>query len=156
MKRIRLPIMHAVVLAMVAWMAFQFLVGCSEERTPSYAAMKQQAKAAIRDAGGGDALEIEAKFILSNFQVGSYWINTSDSGTNWPAITKLTFLLSPSKADSWVVKDQKNLPAHVVVRFGSHAKYAYVWIFDPAHVPLAKIKGAEHLSGAVYLSERNQ
>jgi hypothetical protein len=43
-----------------------------------------------------------------------------------------------------------------VIRFGSHAHYEYVWIFDPAHVPLGKIEGVEHLGGAVYLSEKNQ
>ena len=141
-----------VILAMVAWIALQFFVGCSEDRSRSNDDMKQQAETAIRDAGGADALEKKAKFILSNFQVGSDW------ETNCPAITKLDSLLNPPVKDSWVVVDEKNLPAlpaHVVVRFGSHAHYEYVWIFDPAHVPLEKIEGVEHLSGAVYLSERN-
>ena len=74
---------------MVAWVALQFLVGCSENRSQSNNDMKQQAETAIRDAGGVDALEKEAKFVLSNFQVGS------DSKTNCPAITKLNTLLTP-------------------------------------------------------------
>lgn len=138
------------ILAIVAWIALQFLVGCSEERLQSKDDMKQQAETAIRDAGGADALEKEAKFVLSNFQVGSDW------ETNCPVITRLNTLLSPYGHYPWVVVDQKNLPAHVVVRFGSHAYYEYVWIFDPARVPLEKIEGVEHLSGAVYLSESNQ
>ena len=140
------------IFAMVAWMALQFLVGCSEDRSRSNGDMKQQAETAIRGAGGVDALEKEAKFILSNFQVGSDW------QTNCPAITKLDSLLNPQDTDSWLRADQemlRALPAHVVVRFGSHAHYAYVWIFDPAHVPLEKIEGVEHLGGAVYLSEKN-
>lgn len=150
MKRIRLPIMHAIIVAMVAWIALQFLVGCSEHRSRSNDDMKQQAETAIKDVGGVDALEKEAKFILSSSQVGPDW------ETNCPAITKLDSLLSAYKMDSWVVMDQETLPAHVVVRFGSHAHYEYVWIFDPAHLPLGNMEGVEHLSGAVYLSESNQ
>jgi hypothetical protein len=146
MKQIFLPIF--------AWITLQFLVGCSENRSRSPDDMKQQAETAIKDMGGTDALEKEAKVILSNFQVGSDW------KTNCPAITKLDFLLNPQRGtDSWVRRDQEylpNLPAHVVIRFGSHAHYAYVWIFDPAHVPLGKIAGVEHLGGAVYFSEKNQ
>ena len=144
---------------MIAVIAFQFLVGCAGDRSQSNGDLKQQAETAIRDAGGTDALEKEAKFIVSNFRVESDWKTTSNSGSHCPAITKLHFLLSPDGHYPWVVADQanqKNLPAHVVVRFGSHAYYEYVWIFDPAHVPLEKIKGVEHLGGAVYLSEKNQ
>ena len=150
MKLIRLPTICTVV---VTWMFLQFLVGCSENPSRANGDMKQQAETAIRDAGGTDALEKEAKFILSNFQVGSDW------KTNCPAITKLDSLLNPQRGpDSWIRRDQeylRNLPAHVVIRFGSHAHYEYVWIFDPAHVPLEKIEGVEHLGGAVYLSQKN-
>ena len=142
------------ILAMVVLMAAMFLVSCSmEERPLSHSDLKQQAEAAIRDAGGADVLEKEAKFVLSNFQAGADW------ETNCPAVTKLDSLLNPVKGrDSWLRADQEMLravPAHVVVRFGSHAHYAYVWIFDPAHVPLGKIEEVEHLDGAVYLSEQN-
>ena len=139
---------------MVVLIAFMFLVGCSDGGRPlSHSDLKQQAEAAIRDAGGVDALEKEAKSVLTTFQVGSDW------ATNCPAITKLDSLLNPQHGpDSWVMRDQEylpNLPAHVVIRFGSHAHYEYVWNFDPAHVPLGKIEGAAHLGGAVYLSEKN-
>ncbi len=154
MKRVYHSIIHVVVLATVAWITLQFLVGCSENRSQSPVDMKQQAEMAIKDAGGTDALGKEAKFILSNFQMGSDW------KTNCPAITKLDSLLNPQRGpDSWVMRDQEylpHLPAHVVIRFGSHAHYEYVWIFDPSNVPLAKIAGVEHLGGAVYLSEKNQ
>jgi hypothetical protein len=140
-------------LALVAWITLQFLVGCSENHSRSDGDMRQQAETAIGDAGGTDALEKEAKSILSNSQVGSDW------RTNCPAITKLDSLLNPQRGtDSWVRKDQEylpNLPAHVVVRFGSHAHYEYVWIFDPVHVPHGEIEGVEHFGGAVYLSEKN-
>lgn len=136
--------------AIVGLIAFQFLVGCSESRLPSHSDMRQQAETAIRDAGGTDALEKEAKSILSDYQLGSDW------KTNCPTISKLQSQLSPYGHYPWVVTDKKSLPAHVVIRFGSHAYYEYVWIFDPAHVPLGKIEGVEHLGGAVYLSESNQ
>ena len=153
LKLIRLPIMRAV---LVAWISLQVLVGCSEDGSQSNGNMKHQAETAIKDAGGVDTLAKEAKFILSSFQVGSDWKTTSSSGSNCPAVTKLHSLLSPDGHYPWVVTDQKSLPAHVVIRFGSHARYAYVWIFDPAHVPLGKIEEVEHLGGAVYFSEKNQ
>lgn len=159
MKRVNHSIIHAVILAVVAWITSQFLVGCFENRSRSNGDMKQQAETAIRDAGGTDALEKEATIILSSFQAGSDWQTTSNSGSNCPVITKLHSLLSPDGHYPWVVTDHEylpNLPAHVVIRFGSHAHYEYVWIFDPAHVPLGKIEGAERLGGAVYLSEKNQ
>lgn len=110
--------------ATVGFIAFQFLVGCSESRLPSNSDMKQQAQTAIGDARVTDALEKEAKFVLSNFQLGSDW------KPNCPAITKLDSLLNPQRGtDSWVMRDQEylpNLPAHVVIRFDSHAYYAYV------------------------------
>jgi len=162
MKQTRLPTLPAVILAMGAWFTLQFLMGCSKdmEAPPrSYADMKQQAVTAISDVGGVEILGQEATSILTNSQVGSTsMITTLNSGTNCPAITKLDSLLNPNGIDSWVVMNQEKLralPAHVVVRFGSHAYYQYVWIFDPAHVPLEKIERVEHLGGAVYLSEDN-
>src|SRR5215468_6346314 len=110
MKRVYHSIIHAVILAMVAWGTLQFLVGCSKNRSRSNGDMKQQAETAIRDAGGADALEKDAKFILSSFQVGSDWKTTSSSGSSCPVITKLHFLLSPDGHYAWVVTDQKSLP----------------------------------------------
>ena len=140
---------------MVVLIDFMFLVGCSDGGRPlSHSGLKQQAEAAIRDAGGTDALEKEAKFILSNYQVGSHW------KTNCPAITKLDSLLNPKKGrDSWVRRYQEMLPtlqAHVVIRFGSHSHYEYVWIFDPTNAPRGGWEGVDNLGGAVYLSQKNQ
>ena len=69
---------------------------------------------------------------------------------------KLYSLLGPDGNSLWVVADKKGLPAHVVIRFGSHAHYAYVWMFDPADMPFGKIEEVEHLSGTVYLAEKNE
>lgn len=148
--------MKRIFLLIFAWIALQFLVGCSENRSRSPDDMKQQAETAIKDSGGTDALGKEAKVILSRFQVGSDWDTTSSRGSSCPLISKLHSLLSPDGHFPWVVTDQGNLPAHIVIRFGSHARYAYVWIFDPAHVPLGNIAGVEHLGDVVYLSEKNQ
>jgi len=156
MKWIRFPILHTAILAMVAWIPSQFLVGCFEVRSQSQGDMKQQAEKGIEDAGGADALGKEAKVILNNFRVGTDWKTISNSGANCPAITKLQALLALDEGSPWVVEARKNLPAHVVIRFGSHRHYEYVWIFDPAHVPPRKIEGIEHLSGAVYLSKKNE
>jgi hypothetical protein len=119
--------------------------------------MKDQAEIAVEEAGGADVLEKEAKTILGNFRAKpSAWeADVGNRGRDYPATVKLYTLLPPY-GDSWVVADEKSLPAHVVIRFGSHAHYAYIWIFDPADTPLGKIEEVEHLSGAVYLSEKNE
>lgn len=156
MKWIRFPILRTAILAMAAWIASQFLLGCIEVRSQSHRDMKQQAEKAIEDAGGADALAKEAKVILGNFRVGSDWKTISNNGANCPTIMKLQSLLAPDEGYPWVVEARKNLPAHVVIRFGSHRHYEYVWIFDPAQVPPGKIEGVEHLGGAVYLSEKNE
>ncbi len=156
MRLVRLSAVDAVVLAMVAWIPLQFLVGCTDVRSQSQDNMKQQAEIAISDAGGADILGREAKVILSNYQPGLDWMTLSDEGANAPAIMRVQSLLAPLERNPWVVKARGDIPAHVVIRFGSHRHYEYVWIFDPAHVPTGKIERVEHLNGAVYLSKVNK
>jgi Cu/Ag efflux pump CusA len=156
MNLVRFYILHPSIITMVAWMNLLFLAGCVEVQSQSKGNMKQQAEKAIKDVGGPVALENEAKVIMNNFQVGLDWKTISNNGTNCPAITKMHALLSPYGHVPWVVQDKNELPAHIVIRFGSHRHYEYVWIFDPAHMPLGKIAGVEHLSGSVYLSKKNE
>jgi hypothetical protein len=120
--------------------------------------MKEQAEIAMKEAGGADLLEKEAKAILSNFRArpNDGRADVEKGGRNYPATVKLYTLLSPRGHGPWVVADGKSLPAHIVIRFGSHAHYAYIWMFDPADMPLGKIEGVEHLGGTVYLAEENE
>lgn len=148
--------MHAVILVMAAWLSSPFLVGCFEDHSQPEGDMKHLAETAIKDAGGADVLEKDAKVILSNFRLGSDWKVLTNGGSNCPAITKAHALLSPYGHGPWVAQDTKDLPAHVVIRFGTHRHYEYVWIFDPEHVPLGEREGVQRLSGAVYLSGKNE
>jgi hypothetical protein len=146
------------ILAIVGWLVLQLLVVCIEGHARPHAEMKEQAEIAMKETGGADVLEKEAKAILSNFRArpNEGWADVENGGRNYPATVKLYTLLSPYGHGPWVVADEKSLPAHVVIRFGSHAHYAYIWIFDPADMPLGEIDGVEHLSGTVYISQENE
>jgi hypothetical protein len=161
MKRIRLfmilsPIL--LILVIVVWLVLHLLTLCIEGRAQTHAEMRDQAEIAIKKTGGADVLEKEAKTVLDNFRArpNERWVDVKNGGSNCPAILKLYTLLSPYGHAPWVVEDKKGLPAHVVIRFGSHTHYAYIWIFDPADMPLEKTEGVEHLSGTVYLAEKNE
>ena len=152
------------ILAIVGWLVLHLLVVVRFEGRPrTHAELKEQAEIAMKEMGGTDFLEKEAKAILSSFRArprsiegwgNRGFVDVPNDERNYPAIVKLYFLL-PGGA-SWVVADEKGLPAHVVIRFGSHAHYAYIWMFDPADMPLGKIEDLEHLSGTVYLAEKNE
>ena len=111
----------------------------------------------MKEVGDAGVLGKEAKAILSNDRSAEEEYRLVTDTRNYPATVKLwSHLWAPAGPDAWVAKAQKGLPAHVVLRFGSHAHYAYVWMFDPADMPLGKIEGVEHLSGTVYLAEKNE
>ncbi len=146
------------ILAIVGWLVLHLLTVYIEGPARSHAELKEQAEIAMKETGGADVLGKEAKAILSNFRArpNEGWLDVENGGRNYPATMKLCTLLSPYGHDSWVVADEKALPAHVVIRFGSHAHYAYIWMFDPADMPLGEIEGVEHLGGTVYLAEKNE
>lgn len=125
----------------------------------AYDEMKKQAETAIKKAGGFNILEHEAKVYLTRMRsdVDAEYKNIISEGRDYPAITKLHDLLSARSPGLWGVINQKKIPDHVVIRFGSHARYAYVWIFDSAHMPeVTQSERVEHLGGSVFISERNE
>jgi len=147
------------ILAIVGWLVLHLLViYYIEGPARPHAELREEAEIAMKEAGGADVLGKEAKAILSNYRArpNEGWAGIVNGGRNYSAVLKLSSLLCPCKHDLWVVADEKGLPAHVVIRFGSHAHYAYVWMFDPADMPLGKIEGVEHLGGTVYLAEKNE
>ena len=155
MTWIRVSPMQSFVLGILVGIPALFVVGCSSVYSQSKEDMNQKAETTIMNVGGVDALGKEAKVILDNYRVELDWRTLSNNGANCPAIVKLQSMLDPCKFP-WVVGDRNNIPAHVVIRFGSHRYYEYVWIFDPAHVPQGKIAEVEHFRGAVYLSKVNK
>lgn len=157
-KWIRFSVLLVVILGVFFRFAVQILAGCIQNRLPTYGAMKEQAEKAIKDVGGVGPLENETKVLLGRFHVEADWNTISNKNADCPTITKLKLLLSPYPhgGHSWIVKARGKLPAHVVIRFGSHRRYAYIWVFDPEHVPQARREGMEHIAGAVYFSVINE
>lgn len=163
MKRSRLLMILLLILliplivVMLAVIAFRLLVSSIEGSPRPHAELKEQAEIAIKKAGGAGVLEQEAKAILSHSRQPPHeaWLTFDRDRGNYPATAKLHKLLAADGHYPWVVGDQRGLPAHVVIRFGSHAHYVDLWMFDPANRPLGNIADMEHLSGAVYLSEAN-
>lgn len=144
------------ILAIVGWLVLHQLAIYIQGPARSHAEMKEQAEMAMKEAGGADVLGKEAKAILNNLRAPNRYVDVANGGKDYPVTVKLHALLSPYGHTPWVVAGKEGLPAHVVIRFGSHAHYAYIWLFDPADIPLGKIEGVEHLGGAVYLSEKNE
>ena len=157
-KRFRFLMILLLILAIIGWLVLHLLAVWIEGPARPHSEMKEQAEIAIDEVGGAGVLEKEAKAILSSFRArpNEWWRDVDDGGSDNPVIVKLSTLLSPRGGHPWVVADKKGLAAHVVIRFGSHARYAYIWIFDSGDSPLGKIEGVEHLSGTVYLAEKNE
>lgn len=181
MKLVRILVIFAIVLPTIGWIGWRLFFICLEGWPRSHTCMKELAEIAIIKAGGAAVLEKEAKVVLANCRPENEeeWVMCFLRGdeTNHPAIMKLHSLLSPDGHIPWLrphdvfeegrfflndgtiamaVTNRCELPPHVVIRFGSHSHYEYIWIFDPAHVPLEKIGGVENLTGAVYLSQLNK
>lgn len=120
----------------------------------SYMALKKRALGAIEAAGGASAVEASARDILRDDRMvlsGSVMAAEKSS-----SIIRLSDLLSPTVGgDVWLKEGQERLPAHIIIRFGSHKRYCYLWVFDPQHLPLGVRGGVEKLSDAIYLAEQN-
>lgn len=120
--------------------------------------MKSKVSNAIHEAGGIGALKNEVDALLriyaANPDAGDPLV--SNVNTTFPTIRKLTTLLSPNGHDPWIAPAHDAIPAHVVIRFGSHRRYEYVWLFDSSNVLPNELMGAECLADAVYLSTQNR
>ena len=144
----------------LGFFALSFLLRHKAGQHPSYQDMKAQAASAIRQVGGVEVLEKEAKYLLEHFgtQPGNWRRVDGDEEKNCQSIAKLRLLLtSPhGMSDFWTSGGnlEEGVPAHVEVRFGTHFYYLYLWIYDGAHLPSRQIEGLEHLNGTVYLSTR--
>lgn len=161
--RLFIPIIFAVILPLiilgtVGWLFLHLYLVSNVGRARSYAEMKEQAELAMKEAGGADVLDKEAKSFVSIFRAAPNlnWADIENCDGKYRAIIKLFNLLSPYGHSPWFVADQKGLPAHVVIRFGSHFHYEYLWIFDPADMPLGQVERAEQLSRTVYLGKTNE
>ena len=129
-------------------------ISCNFSRMPSYDDMKKSAEKAVTDVGGASVLGKEAADLLDMFHSGLI-TRTVGRGAG-SEILKLHDLLAPKQRSPWIVDDRDNFPAHVVVRFGSHKRYAYVYIFDPEAMPEDTCDWLEPIDGSVFFGTQNQ
>ena len=159
MKPLFKRMLVGVVLLVVLAGAFKFLAS-GHLKTPSrsFEEMENEAVLAVRRVGGTTVLEEEAKAVLRAFRStpNHSWEGVSKQGRACPAIVDLNAALSPDGIFPWVEPARGGLPDHVVIRWGSHARYAYIWIFDDLQSSLGQVHTVRHLEGTLYLSERNE
>ncbi len=129
-------------------------------RARSYEELQAQAETAVKLAGGVELLGKEARTVLSQFgarQDHYSWPSGPTDETESQSIMKLQSDLAPLGHKPWIVPRTQKIPAHVTVRFGTHSRYAYVWIFDPDDPPVRNVEGIiKHVGGGVYLSKTNE
>ena len=106
----------------------------------------QQLRAAIDKAGGNEVLQTEAtKAILNETANGT-------GTTNCPAISTLASLVGGQILD--VEPDGTagvGVPAHVLIRRGSHFDYQFIYIFGSGSVPSTNNLKIEMITGGIYL-----
>ncbi|HMJ66710.1 MAG TPA: hypothetical protein VK615_15305, partial [Candidatus Binatia bacterium] len=107
-----------------------------------------QIRAAIQTSGGNEVLEQEAAKAILSYSNGTDSLNI----TNCPAITKMASLVGGQIIG--VAPDGTagvGVPAHVLIRRGSHSDYQFIYIFGTASVPATNNLKIELISGAIYL-----
>lgn len=108
----------------------------------------QQIQAAIQQAGGNEVLQKEAAKAILSYNEGA----NSPDVTNCPALTRMASLVGGEIVD--VVPDGGDgvgVPAHVLIRRGSHFDYQFIYIFGPGLVPSTNNLKIELVSGTIYL-----
>lgn len=126
----------------------------------SYDSMKERAILAIGEIGI-DTVEVGARKILRGNreeEIRLLWdsVDFESSESSSSAIMKLNFMLSPPCGGHiWLSERKRFLPDFLVIRFGSHNKYCYLWVFDAQDLPSRELTVAEKLFDAVYITEHH-
>ena len=107
-----------------------------------------------------DKKELLGKEVKNAIQCGGEQLEDT---SNCPAIMQLHAILNPNPAHApWLREGHGEipgllpaLPAHVVIRFGTHRSYGYALLFEEPHdfPPSLQI---DHVGGCVYFSRTNQ
>jgi hypothetical protein len=97
----------------------------------------QQIQVAIQKSGGEKVIEKEASETLAYFGDGdSVKIFHDSDFTNCPAITNMASLLGGQVMGVWTDgADGIGVPAHVLIRLGSHFDYQFIYIFGTGSSP---------------------
>jgi hypothetical protein len=113
----------------------------------------QQIQQAIQKAGGEKVIEKEASETLAHFgDDDSVKIFYDSDFTNCPAITNMASLLGGQVMGIWTAgADGIGVPAHVLIRRGSHFDYQFIYIFGTGSVPATNNLSIELISGTIYL-----
>ena len=107
-----------------------------------------QIQTAIQKSGGDEALENEASRAISTYNQNASTLNN----TNCPAIAMMASLVEVRILD--VMPDDcagLGVPAHVLIRRGSHFNYQFIYIFSAGTVPKTNNLAIDLISGSIYL-----
>ena|SRR5882724_1222447 len=108
----------------------------------------QQLQEAIQKAGDEDVLEKQANEAIRRYSNGAISIEI----TNCPAITRMASIVGGQIVQ--VVPDGVDgigVPAHVLIRRGSHFDYQFIYIFGTGVVPSTNNLDIELIGGSIYL-----
>jgi hypothetical protein len=108
----------------------------------------EQIQAAIQKSGGEEVLRKEAAGAILRDPDGK----GSFGFTNCPAITKMASVVGGEIID--IIPDGADgigVPAHVLIRRGSHFDYQFIYIFGTGSVSAANNREIELVNGPIYL-----
>jgi hypothetical protein len=110
----------------------------------------QQIRAAIQAVGGEKVLQKEAAEAISRF--GKTDGSNGFSVTNFTSIAKMAAIVGGEVIDVTPADtDGIGVPAHVLVRRGSHFNYQFIYIFGTESPPATNNLSLELIEGATYL-----
>ncbi|MCL1887873.1 MAG: hypothetical protein FWF96_03255 [Kiritimatiellaeota bacterium] len=138
----------------------------------SFPRQLRRAEIVVADAGGSAVLASEAAKVLE--------LALANEGNNdfllfreLPSISPVLHRARqslPHDASLWAVKKPRRhyastnsqprlrgmeIPAHVVIRYGTHSTYVWMLVFPPGNTLPELPDGVAHVEGTVYLSKRN-
>ncbi len=119
-----------------------------DERTPSLSV--QQIQALAQKSGGNEVLQQEATKAMLNYSNGD---TTPDINiTNCPAIIKMASLMEGEVVDVEPAGTSGiGIPAHILMRRGSHFDYQFIYIFGVGMTPATGSSKLKFISDGIYL-----
>jgi hypothetical protein len=118
------------------------------ERTPSLSV--QQIQALAQESGGNEVLQQEATKAMLNYNNGNA---TPDINiTNCPAIIKMASLMTGEVIDVEPAGASGiGIPAHILIRRGSHFDYQFIYIFGVGMTPSSGSSQLKFIGDGIYL-----
>jgi hypothetical protein len=119
-----------------------------DERTPSLSV--QQIEVLAQKSGGNEVLQQEATKAMLNYGNGD---TTPDINiTNCPAIIKMASLMEGEVVDVEPAGTSGiGIPAHILIRRGSHFDYQFIYIFGVGIIPATGSSELKFIGDGIYL-----